>query len=64
MGKPKQKHEWYATPDDLRTAITGVMKGKRYRLDCGHYIKLGESKTNMVVLNNGKEPVFVCTACC
>lgn len=54
--KPK-----YHEPELLRDILKRVLYGKKFRLECGHYVTWGHHLGNDVTIYNGKELKIVCS---
>nr|WP_319393441.1 hypothetical protein [uncultured Desulfobacter sp.] len=57
----KQKEE-YQDVEELKKIIRGL-KGKKYRLSCGHHVTFGHFLGSDITIRNGKEPVIICSQC-
>jgi hypothetical protein len=57
----KQK-ENYEDTDTLRELLK-ELKGRKFRLDCGHHLTLGYFLGNDITIYNGKELKIVCSQC-
>jgi hypothetical protein len=57
----KQK-ENYEDTDTLRELLK-KLKGRKFRLDCGHHLTLGYFLGNDITIYNGKELKIVCSQC-
>jgi len=40
-----------------------LIKGGKYRLDCGHHVTLNHNLGNNIAIINGKELQIICTLC-
>jgi hypothetical protein len=58
----KTKREVYESPESLRQIIRDL-KGKKFRLDCGHHVTFGYFLGNAITIYNGKHPVVICSRC-
>ena len=52
----KEKKEAYETHESLRKIIVGL-KGRKFKLFCGHHVSFGYSLGNNIHISNGKRPV-------
>ena len=52
----KQEQEVYQDTEVLRHIIDNL-KGRKFRLDCGHHVTFGHFLGNDITIRNGKEPV-------
>ena len=57
----KQKNQYLET--DMLRQLLSPLKGKKFRLDCGHYVTLNHFLGNDVVIYNGKKLKIICTLC-
>ncbi len=58
----KQQKEAYQNVEELKKIIQSL-KGKKFKLDCGHYMTFGYHLGNDITIRNGKEPVITCSLC-
>ncbi len=58
----RQQKEVYQDVEELKKVIRSL-KGKKYRLSCGHHITFGHSLGNDITIQNGKNPVIICSMC-
>jgi hypothetical protein len=58
----KEKKELYQDTKKLREIIRSL-KGKKFRLDCGHHVTFGFYLGNDITIRNGKEPEIICSLC-
>jgi len=58
----KQQKEAYQDVEALRKIIQ-KLKGKKFRLDCGHHITFGYHLGSDITIRNGKEPEITCSLC-
>ena len=52
----------YRETDELRE-IFMQLKGRKYRLDCGHHVTCGHNLANDITIRNGTEPQIICSLC-
>ena len=57
-----KKHNEYQDTEALRKIIKDL-KGKKYQLDCGHYVTFGYFLGQDITILNGKEPKIICSQC-
>ena len=48
---------------ELLKAYLNYLKKRKYRLDCGHYVKFGFFLGNDVLIINGKQFKVICSQC-
>ena len=58
----KQQREAYQDTEVLREIIKSL-KGRKFKLDCGHYATLCHSLGTDITIRNGKDPVITCSLC-
>ncbi len=58
----KQQKEGYQNVEELKKVIRSL-KGKKYRLQCGHHITFGHFLGNDIIIRNGSNPTIICTLC-
>ena len=58
----KQQKEAYQDVAALKKIIQ-QLKGKKFRLDCGHHITFGSCLGNDITIRNGKIPEITCSLC-
>lgn len=52
----------YQSADALREIFVKI-KGKKFRLDCGHHVTIGHNLANDLIIYNNKKPTIICTYC-
>ena len=52
----------YQSADALREIFMKI-KGKKFRLDCGHHVTIGHNLTNNLIIYNNKKPTIIYTYC-
>ena len=57
--KEKKK---YRETEDLRVVLT-QLKGRKFKLDCGHHVTFGHYLGNDITIRNGKHPEIICSLC-
>ena len=58
----QEEKEKYEPTDALREIFT-TMRGKKFRLDCGHHVTMGHNLGNNIIIYNNKDPKIICTCC-
>lgn len=58
--KEKEKYEG---PELLRDILQRTLKGRKFRLDCGHHVSFGHNFGNDITVYNGKEFKIICSQC-
>lgn len=61
MTKEQKKH--YQDTETLRNILRRTLKGKKFRLDCGHHVTFNHSLGNNITIYNGKKFKIVCSQC-
>jgi hypothetical protein len=59
----KKEKAQYDVTDALRDILKQALDGKKYRLDCGHYVSFGFFLGNDITIYNGKKYKIVCSQC-
>ena len=59
----KEQKRQYSEPELLRDILKRVLAGKKYKLDCGHYVSFGWNLGNDVTVINGKKFNIICSLC-
>jgi len=57
-----KKINGYAEVDELK-AIIHELRGRKFKLDCGHRVTLGYFLGNDIVIKNGKTCEIICMDC-
>lgn len=58
----KAEKDTYQDTQVLRKVLPRL-KGKRFRLDCGHHITFGHFLGNDITILNGKRLKLICSRC-
>lgn len=58
----KTQKEFYQDTEILRK-ILSQLKGKKFKLDCGHHVTFGYFLGNDITVLNGKNPKIICSQC-
>ena len=58
----KEKLQKYESSDNLRQAIESL-RGRKFRLDCGHHVTFNHHLANDVTIQNGKKFTIICSLC-
>jgi len=58
----KEKIAAYEASENLKKIIE-TLKGRKFRLDCGHHVTFGYSLGNDITIYNGKDPEIICSQC-
>ena len=58
----QKEKERYQDIGELRQ-IFARLKGKKFKLDCGHCVTFGYFLGNDITVRNGKEPEIICAQC-
>ena len=53
----------YRETEELRRFFR-QLKGKKFKLDCGHHVTFGYYLGNDITIRNGKNPEIICSRCC
>jgi len=58
----KEQEKAYQDADKLRDIIK-QLKGRKFKLDCGHHVTFGHFLGSDITIQNGKEPTIICSLC-
>jgi hypothetical protein len=58
----KEKKAAYESTELLKNVIE-TLKGKKFKLDCGHHVTFGHFLGNDITIYNGKHPTVICSQC-
>jgi len=58
----KQQKQAYQDVEELKKIIQNL-KGRKFKLDCGHCITFGFYLGNDIMIRNGKMPEIICSFC-
>lgn len=58
----REQKETYDDTEMLRK-ILRQLKGKKFKLDCGHHVTFGYFIGNDITIFNGKNPTIICSQC-
>lgn len=58
----KTEQNRYEPTEVLKEALK-VLKGRKFRLDCGHHVTFGHFLGNDITIRNGKELKIICSLC-
>ena len=58
----EQEKKLYENTEVLKQIIKDL-KGRKFRLDCGHHVTFGYWLGNDITIMNGKEPKIICSQC-
>ena len=47
----------------LKDILERVLKGQKFRLECGHHVSFGSNLGNDITVINGKEFKIICSLC-
>lgn len=53
----------YADVEVLREFLMKELKGKKFRLDCGHRVTFGHPLGSDITIRNGVRPEIICSLC-
>ena len=59
----KAQKQLYREPEALKDILRKALYGKKFRLECGHYITFGEQLGNDLTIRNGKDFTVICSQC-
>ena len=58
----QEEERKYESTEILRRAIA-ELKGRKFRLDCGHHVTFNHHLANDITIRNGKELTIICSLC-
>jgi len=58
----KKQRQLYQEPEILRKIIK-QLKGKKFKLDCGHHVTFGHYLGSDITIRNGVNPEITCSEC-
>jgi len=58
----KEKEATYEEVESLKKIIA-TLKGRKFKLDCGHHVTFGYFVGNSITIYNGKTPTIICSQC-
>ncbi len=54
----------YESPNSLKKLLWENLKGKKFRLDCGHHVTIGSNLGQDIMIHNGQKKLIVeCSFC-
>ncbi|MFH2001963.1 MAG: hypothetical protein ABIK28_19965 [Planctomycetota bacterium] len=59
----REKMKLYGDPEELREILQRVLRGRKFRLDCGHHITFNHNLGSDITIRNGKRLKVVCSQC-
>ena len=57
-----EKKSAYEPAESLKQVIE-TLRGRKFRLDCGHHVTFGYFLGNAITIYNGKHPTVICSQC-
>ena len=58
----KEKKAAYENARALKMIIQ-TLKGRKFKLDCGHHVTFGHFLGNAITIYNGNHPTIICSQC-
>ena len=58
-----EQRRQYREPELLKDILVRVLKRKKFKLECGHYVTFGHNLGNNITIYNGKEFKIICSQC-
>ena len=58
----KEKKAAYEDTEILKRIIENL-KGRKFKLDCGHHVTFGHFLGNAITIYNGNDPTVICSLC-
>ena len=59
----KEEKARYDEPELLGEILKRVLDGKKFRLECCHYVTFGTNLGNDITIYNGKKFKIICSQC-
>lgn len=59
----KEQKALYQDADVLKDILIKTLAGRKFRLECGHFISFGHYLGNDMTLYNGKTFTVICSQC-
>ncbi len=59
----KEQKKQYQGPEVLKEILYRELYGKKFALQCGHFITFGATLGNDLTVKNGKELSVICAQC-
>lgn len=59
----KEQQTQYHATDELRKIISTTLKGKKFKLDCGHHVTICHSLGADITIINGTKLKIICSQC-
>ena len=59
----KEQKAKYEGTEALRDILNRVLSGRKFLLDCGHYVTFGHHLGNDITIRNGKKMKIICSLC-
>jgi len=53
----------YSEPELLKDILERILKGRKFRLECGHHVSFGSNLGNDITVINGKVFKIICSLC-
>lgn len=58
-----EQRRQYSEPELLKDILERILKGKKFKLECGHYVTFGHNLGNDITIYNGREFKIICSQC-
>lgn len=58
----REQKESYQDNNLIKDLIKSL-KGRKFKLDCGHHVTFGYHLGNDITIYNGKDPKIICSQC-
>ena len=59
----KRQERQYEDTEILRQILLKTLKGRKFKLDCGHHVTFGHNLGNDITIYNGKRVEIICSQC-
>ncbi len=59
----REQERRYQDTDELRAIIKTTLKGKKFKLDCGHFVTIMHQLGSDFTIINGTQLKIICSQC-
>ena len=59
----KEQEKEYQDTDKLNEILLNTLKGKKFKLHCGHHVTFGHFLGNDITIYNGRRLKIICSQC-
>ncbi len=59
-----EQRRQYSEPELLKDILARILKGKKFKVECGHYVTFGHNLgDNITIYNDNRKPKIICSQC-